>query len=81
MMRAVKHAITRTFAGVIDVQDVGAGNRVHVERHDRICESVTLIGLDPWLDTAAAGSTCKCKKKQQKSTECSDFHVHTSTLS
>ena len=60
-----------------DVQAwVDRGDRVAIERHDRIGEVLSLVGLDPGLDAAAAGGG-----EQRESTENAggDRHGHSLT--
>src|SRR6185295_400802 len=44
----------RAFALVVDVIDVGARNRIRIERHDLVGHVIALVGLDPRLDAATA---------------------------
>src|ERR1700722_1439988 len=43
-----------SFAGIVDMVEVGARNGIAIPRHDGIRQAITLIRLDPGLDAAGA---------------------------
>jgi hypothetical protein len=74
-------AATGTLSCLVDVLQIRTGYGVYIESHNRIRQSITLVGFYPRLEIATAHRAGKHCKSQYNSTCIVDSHNHIPNVS